>query len=394
MSGDTEGTADVAEAQVDALGMSDADFENLPLDAFEEPTTEAVDDNLEGGDLEAGEESTEEDVSTEETDLEETTEEDTDVEETSDNEVNEDADTSTQEDTSVDVDTKDTDTDDTGTEDEGTESDDGFNYKAEYQKLLAPFKANGKEVKVNNVDEAITLMQMGANYNKKMAGLKPSLKLLKMLEQNSLLDEGKLSYLIDLDKQNPDAIKKLVKDSKLDSMDLDDDTGEYKPNTYTVDENELALDQALGEIQDTESYGETLNIVGNKWDDTSKKILLENPTAIKTINDHVAMGIYPKIAAEVERQRMLGQLQGLSDIEAYKVTGEAINAAGGFNAQPDSNTDSTKTDTSKKATETQRKAKRKAASPTKAKGNKNSEPAFDPLSMSDDDFEKLNPNFT
>ena len=38
-------------------------------------------------------------------------------------------------------------------------------------KLFAPFKANGKDIKVDSVEEAIALMQMGANYSKKMAGL-------------------------------------------------------------------------------------------------------------------------------------------------------------------------------------------------------------------------------
>ena len=65
---------------------------------------------------------------------------------------------------------------------------DTIDYKAEYERLTQSFKANGKEIAVANVDEAISLMQMGANYNKKMAALKPNLKLLKLLENNKLLD--------------------------------------------------------------------------------------------------------------------------------------------------------------------------------------------------------------
>ena len=57
-----------------------------------------------------------------------------------------------------------------------------LDYKAEYEKLLKPFKANGRDIQVGSVDDAIALMQMGANYNKKMAALKPNMKLLKMLE--------------------------------------------------------------------------------------------------------------------------------------------------------------------------------------------------------------------
>ena len=51
-------------------------------------------------------------------------------------------------------------------------------------------------------------MQMGAGYGRKLQDMQPHLKTLRMLEKNNLLDEGKLSYLIDLDQKNPDAIKK------------------------------------------------------------------------------------------------------------------------------------------------------------------------------------------
>jgi len=94
-------------------------------------------------------------------------------------------------------------------------------FEAEYKRLLTPFKANGREIAVKSVDDAIALMQMGANYNKKMAALKPNLKLMKMLENNGLLSEDKIGFLIDLEKKNPAAINKLVKDSGIDPMDLD-----------------------------------------------------------------------------------------------------------------------------------------------------------------------------
>ena len=52
----------------------------------------------------------------------------------------------------------------------------------DYKRILQPFKANGTEVQVRSVDEAIQLMQMGANYTKKMQALQPNLKVLKTLE--------------------------------------------------------------------------------------------------------------------------------------------------------------------------------------------------------------------
>ncbi len=72
-----------------------------------------------------------------------------------------------------------------------------IDYKGQYEKIMAPFKANGKEIKLDNPDDVVRLMQMGANYTQKMQALQPNLKLLKMLQNQGLLDEGKLNNLID-----------------------------------------------------------------------------------------------------------------------------------------------------------------------------------------------------
>ena len=213
--------------------------------------------------------------------------------------------------------------------------DTGLDYKAEYEKILKPFKANGKEIKVDSVDEAIQLMQMGANYSKKMASLKPGLKVLRMLEDNGLMDEAKLSFLIDLEKRKPQAINKLVKDSGIDPLDIDvNDSTEYKPSSYTVDDKELELDAVLEEISSTSAYGRTIDVVSNKWDATSKKVLLSNPTIIKVINEHIEQGIYDQITSVIDKERMLGRLTGLSDLEAYKEVGDALHAQGKFGVAP------------------------------------------------------------
>lgn len=41
-------------------------------------------------------------------------------------------------------------------------------YKAGYEQIMALTKANGKTMQVKSVEEAIQLMQMGANYTRKM----------------------------------------------------------------------------------------------------------------------------------------------------------------------------------------------------------------------------------
>jgi hypothetical protein len=233
-------------------------------------------------------------------------------------------------------------------------------------------------------------MQMGANYNKKMAALKPNLKLLKLLENNKLLDEAKLSYLIDLDKKDPAAITKLIKDSGIDPLDVDvDKDSEYKPKTYTVDDRELELDEVLGELQDTATYSQTLDIVGNKWDGPSKQVVADNPQVLRIVNDHVARGIYPIISKEIERERMLGRLKGMSDLQAYQLVGDAIQARGGFNHLIPNAPPVKVAPPVKKLVNQDLVSKKRAASSTQKAAPSSAPADFNPLGMSDEEFEKL-----
>jgi len=274
-------------------------------------------------------------------------------------------------------------------------------HKAIVDKLFAPFKANGKEMVVDNVDDAVALMQMGANYNKKMAALKPNLKLLKLLENNNLLSEEKLGFLIDLDKKNPAAIGKLLKDSGIDPLDVDvEKANEYAPNTYTVDEREMDLDAVLEEIQDTPVYSKTVSVVSNKWDAASKQVVANNPQLLKVINDHMASGVYDLISSEIERERMFGRLNGVSDIEAYRQVGDAIQARNGFAnlfkqqvpAEPVPVKEPVPVPVV--APEPDLRDKKRAASPPKPAAPVAKQPEFNPLALSDEEFSKLgNPKY-
>lgn len=287
------------------------------------------------------------------------------------------------------------------TPEEDKESPDtGIDYKAAYERLTAPFKANGREIQVQSVDDAIALMQMGANYNKKMAALKPNLKLLKLLENNGLLDEGKLNYLIDLEKKNPDAINKLVQESGLDPMGFDSDkASQYKPNTYTVDEREMELDTVLDELQSSPAYTQTLDVVTNRWDGESKRVIAGTPQILKVINDHIERGIYDVIQKEMERERMFGRLNGLSDIQAYRQVGDAIEARGGFahltqkrteQGQPTPEPRQVVTPAPRQVDEDRLRDKRRAASaPRPAASSAAPLSGLNPLGMSDEEFSKV-----
>ena len=273
-------------------------------------------------------------------------------------------------------------------------------YKAEYEKLLKPFKANGRDIQVGSVDDAIALMQMGANYNKKMAALKPNMKLMKMLENHDLLSEEKLNYLIDLSRKDAGAINKLIKESGIDPLTLDTEKADgYTPKSYKVDEREIELDMVLEQIQHSPAYPKTLEVVSKQWDPASRQIVANSPQLLKIINDHVDRGIYDVISAEVERERIFGRLNGMSDIEAYRQVGDSIQARGGFDHLSQKRTDQGQQAPARPvvvqpkprvADNDKLREMRKAASTSKP-ASAPAAPAsdFNPLALSDEDFSKL-----
>jgi hypothetical protein len=371
----------------DYLGMSDEDILNMPA------PTGVIDEEPSNDEEEVSEAA--EEVTAEQEESSESTESEDDDSKEEESEESSDDDDSDESDKTESI--KDEPT--LKEEDKSPEEQSAVDYKAEYERLLAPFRANGREIKVNSVDDAIALMQMGANYNKKMAALKPNLKLMKLLENNNLLSEEKIGFLIDLDKKNPEAINKLIKDSGIDPMDLDaDKASEYKRTTYTVDDKEIELDSVLDELQGSPSYNQTLDIVANKWDAASKRVIADAPQLLKVINDHVQSGIYEIISKEVDNERLFGRLNGLTDIEAYRRVGDALHASGAFNhlvkgSSPSQRQPAAKTVVAppkpKAADDAKLKDKKRAASPTKPAVSNSLPEDFNPLSLSDEEFGKL-----
>lgn len=272
------------------------------------------------------------------------------------------------------------------------------NYEEEHKKLLAPFKANGRDIQVANVDEARQLMQMGANYAKKMQSLKPQMAILRMLD-NAKLGEAELSFLIDVHRKDPAAINKLVKDSGIDPMDLSTEKADgYKPGNHKPHAAEVELDTVLAELHGSEGLPKTIDVVSKQWDDRSKGIVAANPQLLKVVNSHVEAGIYDLIAAEVERQRLFGGLTGLSDLEAYRQVGDEMNATGKFahigasakpNGQQAPGAPIITPPNPKKADDSKRNEQKRGVAPVKgAAPAAKTDPDFNPLSISDEEFTK------
>ena len=120
-------------------------------------------------------------------------------------------------------------------------------YKGFYERFLKnPIRANGKEIQLKSIEEVDSAVKMGLNYTKKMQQIAPAMRIISMLENNNLLDEGKLSFLIDLDKGNPQAIQKLINDKQVDPLSFDlDKADEYVAGNHQVSDAAVNFKLAL-----------------------------------------------------------------------------------------------------------------------------------------------------
>lgn len=258
------------------------------------------------------------------------------------------------------------------------------------KKLFEPFTANGRKMTIRSADEGVRLMQLGAGYNAKMEALKPDLAIIATLRREGLLDNEKLSFLIDLHKKNPEAIGKLVKDSGVDVLDLDETkVAGYKPGNYSTSTKEVELDQVLDSLKDSPSYGLLMDNVAKKWDSESKQEVGNNPAILQRINQHMEAGFYDKIVDEVNRKKALGEIaSGTPFLAAYAKVGDELNAAGAF-GQPEV-PPARKLVTTGKSKGTVDEQRRRAAAPAKTTGNPEpKKKVVDVWNMSDADFEKL-----
>lgn len=205
-------------------------------------------------------------------------------------------------------------------------------YKEAYGHIMAPLKANGKTIELRSVDELRSLAQMGANYTRKMQDIAPHRKILLMLENNGLLDESKLSFYIDLEKKNPEAIKKLVAESGIDPLEIDTSVpAKYQASNHTVTDEELGFRSVLDEVCASPEGQQTVATINSTWDQVSKERLWKDPSLISVFHQQRENGIYARITSEVDRLKALGQIPvGTTFLDAYKLVGDHLHKSNAF----------------------------------------------------------------
>lgn len=201
-----------------------------------------------------------------------------------------------------------------------------------YEQVSKPFKADGRDITVRNAEDAIRLMQQGANYSRRMQELKPIKHIHRMLQDHGLADTSKLNFAIDLIKGDKTAITKLLKDHNIDSMDLDTNSEvSYQGNNYAGNAQANAFRDELENVMAQPNGKALVTDIHSNWDDASKNKLQEDPSILGNLNQMYSSGVYKRIVDEIAYQRTVGGIaDGTPFLEAYDRVGKAMNDAGAF----------------------------------------------------------------
>ena len=272
-------------------------------------------------------------------------------------------------------------------ETKSTEQVDSIDYKTAYETIFKPFKANGKEITPRNLDDVVKLMQMGANYTKKMQTLAPVKRAYESLNKADIKEDD-LNFLIDIHKGDVEAIKQLLQRHNIDPIDLDLESNNYRANRRNIASDEdVEFSDVLRDVDS--SLPKIQEILNNKWDESSKQKLVKDPKLLRALHEEIELGRFDEVQARVELEKTFGRYQGYSDLEAYiDVVTKMVNEQAKNVTLPNS-----RTENKPKTTPTRIPDKSKAA-PVRAKAkNQGAKMTVqDLLSMSDDDFNKLSIN--
>ena len=196
--------------------------------------------------------------------------------------------------------------------------------KTFFDKVTAEFNANGKSFKIDNPDDVVSLMQKGLNYNQKMAAMKPSMKIIKALQEQGIESVEDLGFLFDLKAKKPEAIAKLIQDSGIDAYDLNEEKAQgYQPSVPQVADEVVNFEMAAKALEHNPHFGTVVQNLGG-YDESTKQEIFKNPHLLNLLTDHVQHGFYEKICSRLEQEQAVGRLNGMSFLQAYDTVGQML----------------------------------------------------------------------
>ena len=263
----------------------------------------------------------------------------------------------------------------------------GYDYKAGFEAVMAPIKANGRDIQIKSAEDARTLIQKGLNYDEKMVAIKPVRLAGKALERagiikDGIIDELALNRMIDFNNGDVEVVKERLKELNINPLDLDLDATNYQAQDHIPDEHSVAIEDIQREL---DMRGSTEQVVTalDSMDEGSKGFFSENPEALLGLEQDITSGVFDEIYGNVAYERKMGRLAGKTDMEAYIEFAQARGAA--MEQQVDSKPEV------KAAPAKPRKVvntnKRARAAGTKPSVGTSAE-VVNPFDLSDEEFEK------
>ena len=190
------------------------------------------------------------------------------------------------------------------------------------------FKANNQDFSFTEeeiLEQFETVFGQAMNYTQKMQKIAPYRKMISALEQEGVTHDT-LNIALDALKGDKGAIKKLLEVAKVDAYDLTSDEEnpvEYVPTNYGKNETQLDIEEITGRIQGDEEFKITTNVIDEQWDDTSRRMIAENPNMITGLHNDIKSGVYDHVAPAAMKMKVLDG-NSKSDIEYYMLAGEQL----------------------------------------------------------------------
>lgn len=208
------------------------------------------------------------------------------------------------------------------------ESDeDAVEEKEEEPSTIYKFKADGQDFEFTQEeinDQFGAVFAKAMNYTRKMQKLSPYKKMVSALEEENI-SEKDLNLAIDIMKGDKAALQKLIAEKEIDVYDLgtEGETQEYEAKDYGKTEHQQQLADIDRELSADPEYAQTVDIIGNQWDESSRQALSDNPEWITGLHSDVKSGVFSKVAPEATKMKMLDG-GSKPDIEYYLLAGQQL----------------------------------------------------------------------
>ena len=271
--------------------------------------------------------------------------------------------------------------------------EDASKHKSFYEAVTKEFRANNTSFTITDPDDVVSLMQKGLNYHKKMARIKPFMGIIELLKENELTDSTTLGYLIDLHNKKPEAIAKLVQDSGIDTYDLgEDQANAYVPSQAMIDPNVAELRAIQEEHANNPAFTAVVTDISS-WDEAAKTQLGDNPQLISMLIEHKEAGYYDQIMHHVNREKAMGR-DG-NTLVLYEAIGKQLFSQGNQGQNNVAQASARPANPNAKKTEAIDARKRAAGVSKTPRGSNAKQLSFKPedlLTMTAEDFKKIDPN--